>query len=240
MALTSRPATAGTPMGLADWELIGQAQTLDGVTPRQGSNFMRPSLLSGRTMRIATGFATVGGFEAKITSTTDLTSTANSSPSYDRIDTAVLRRGADGQITAAILPGSPAASPVGATPTQLEIGVGAGIWEMILATWVVPRANGATISGLVDARQFWPPRFTTGLYQGPTDGLGLVTFNHGLGITPRSVQLTGADSATRFFARFVFVTADDTQIQVAVYREDSLSESYLTSSPVAFSWTAYA
>jgi hypothetical protein len=114
----------------------------------------------------------------------------------------------------------------------------------------IPSPTDGMVTYLLDAKRAdvhedaaWQPAFygtlqrAVGQYGGATDGNGLVTFNHGLGGAPTTVQVTPGNFVVQHLAKLVVSAVSSTQVQVVMY--NTTNGTVIASNPIAFFWTAY-
>jgi hypothetical protein len=109
---------------------------------------------TGLSLSVAIGRAWVHGSGFSPVSATAKSVTANGNATLQRRDRLVIRRDLAAQtVTLEILQGTPAGTPVAPALTQSETGV----WEIPVASFLVPANNATTLSGFVDERQWISP-----------------------------------------------------------------------------------
>lgn len=167
MAVEARPFGGGASTPILDWQKWARRATLDRVLVG-----LVVTRLSGSTVRVSSGSASVGGFHFLNTANVDKTSAPNSGAArYDRLVARItIGAGSTPSITASfeILQGAP---QVTGQPRQLPALAQTDLsdmWEIPLAYWDVP-ANSSGVIG-------------TPVNDGP--GPGLVLYQQ---ITPDSI-----------------------------------------------------
>jgi hypothetical protein len=142
----------GKTWAQAQWFRDAWARSHSGVF---GTSFGDPDagdlrlFVNGLTVSLALGRAHVRGAGYERTGTEWSYTVPANTAAQPRVDRLVLRRDLAGQTVGPIvLQGTPAASPVAPTPTQVENGV----WDLPLYRFTVPANSGAPVTGVVDER----------------------------------------------------------------------------------------
>lgn len=156
--------------------------------------------ISGATILLTQGRAVVQGVFYEMTGSIGETKTitpAVNGSGNPRIDLIVLRLNrSTNTVVQAVLAGTPAASPVAPTPTQVE----GGIWEYPI--WQYQFSSAGAISALTDLRyveqgawQPWTATFTSGLTVGNGTSVGAYTVDQQRLVTVRWALTLGSTSS---------------------------------------------
>jgi hypothetical protein len=81
------------------------------------------------------------------------------------------------------------------------------------------------------------PQYVRGAANGTTDGSGVYTVTHGLGVQPAVVLLTPLGSAIQHLAKYVVTAISSTQFQVVMY--NTTNGATIGGNPIAFGWVAH-